>query len=227
MSYGKERPAETWSDCSNRDFEEWYRAHGHSCLIEDQVNQVNCGFFNATNCGECTKDSASVALDHMLCQGDCTMEEGSCVPLKLAVPEWSPWGEWGSCSHTCGEGRRSRVRRWTRGALNQDIPFALDSEEDCPGTDSQTEACSLQPCQGELIGQTQSSSLALQQQKMQLNFLRNKNAQNFIKPMFFSHPPPKKTTIKIKNSRKIYFVQLCSPEEGSPKMAFCETQMIT
>merc|ERR1719319_1089717 len=154
MSYGKRRPAQSWSECSNRDFEEWFRTYGHSCLIKDQVNHVNCGHFKASSCRECTKDIAADYLAALVCQGECAMKEGACVPLKPAVPEWSPWGEWGSCSQTCGEGRRSRARRCTTDALTKDLPFALDSEEGCPGEGRQTEACSLQPCQGELVYQS-------------------------------------------------------------------------
>ena len=150
MSYGKERPAHSWSECSNRDFEEWYRKYGHTCLIKEQGSQVNCGLFKASSCRECTKDAAAGYLASIVCQGECAMEEGACVPVNPAVAEWSPWGEWGSCSHTCGQGRRRRRRRCTTHALTKDIPFALDSEEGCPGEGSQTEACSLPPCQGKV-----------------------------------------------------------------------------
>ena len=71
MSYGKERPAHSWSECSNRDFEEWYRKYGHTCLIKEQGSQVNCGLFKASSCWECTKDAAAGYLASIVCQGEC------------------------------------------------------------------------------------------------------------------------------------------------------------
>ena len=33
MSYGDGRP-DKWSDCSNKDFTEWWRKNGHTCVKE-------------------------------------------------------------------------------------------------------------------------------------------------------------------------------------------------
>ena len=41
MSYGKNRP-NTWSDCSNEDFKEWYKTKGFACFAKD-VQQLSCG----------------------------------------------------------------------------------------------------------------------------------------------------------------------------------------
>ena len=128
---------------------------------------VSCGAHTVERCEDCTAELSTALLaivGQQLCKGDCTwgqgrcgpataptqggpisskgecaMEEGACVPLEPAVAEWSPWGEWGSCSQTCGEGRRGRVRRCTT------------NNPTCPGEDSQTEGCSLQPCKGQLV----------------------------------------------------------------------------
>ena len=50
---------------------------------------------------------------------------------------WAPWGSWGACSVSCGEGRRRRSRECgplTRGGT-------------CPGQPSQEETCG-RPCSG-------------------------------------------------------------------------------
>ena len=41
MSYDLDRP-DSWTNCSKKDFKEWYRSKGHACL-EEEVSQVSCG----------------------------------------------------------------------------------------------------------------------------------------------------------------------------------------
>jgi len=67
MSYSPDRP-DSWTDCSKKDFEDWYRETGHACLVE--AGQVSCG--DTRRVAEC-KDCGAV-----LCRGDCRWNQGAC-----------------------------------------------------------------------------------------------------------------------------------------------------
>ena len=41
MSYGEDRP-DTWSDCSNEDFKEWFKTKGYPCFANGD-ERVSCG----------------------------------------------------------------------------------------------------------------------------------------------------------------------------------------
>ena len=54
---------------------------------------------------------------------------------------WSPWGNWGSCSLTCGGGIQDRLRTCTN-------PPAAFGGSPCTGPDIETRFCQLLPCPG-------------------------------------------------------------------------------
>ena len=79
MSYNPDRP-DSWTDCSQRDFEEWYREKGHVCLEEE----VSCGDTRRVfGCEECVGEDLH-AHGGILCRGDCRWHQGSrtCEPLS-------------------------------------------------------------------------------------------------------------------------------------------------
>ena len=41
MSYGEDRP-DTWSDCSNEDFKDWFKTKGYPCFAKGD-DRVSCG----------------------------------------------------------------------------------------------------------------------------------------------------------------------------------------
>ena len=82
--------------------------------------------------------------DASQCEGQAS-EEGVCEEQACQESAWSPWGEWGSCSRSCGEGRETRRRRCASsnvarlGLLTSPCPGAGEEErlchqEDCPRT---------------------------------------------------------------------------------------------
>ncbi|XP_055516059.1 hemicentin-1-like [Leucoraja erinacea] len=54
---------------------------------------------------------------------------------------WSSWQPWSECSASCGEGKRLRERRC-------DSPAPNGNGKSCPGDDSDTASCGLDPCAG-------------------------------------------------------------------------------
>lgn len=56
---------------------------------------------------------------------------------------WSPWGNWGSCSATCGGGIKKRQRR-----CDDPSPSILGRQ--CVGNDEQAESCMDSSCSGKL-----------------------------------------------------------------------------
>ncbi|XP_067939915.1 coadhesin-like [Watersipora subatra] len=61
--------------------------------------------------------------------------------------KWSQWGEWSSCTRTCGTGSQTRVRTcgFTFRGVNPDYlpnPIGL-----CQGSATQTRTCNVRPCQ--------------------------------------------------------------------------------
>ena len=79
MSNNPDRP-DSWTTCSQRDFEEWYRETGHACL--EEVSEVSCGDTRrVSRCEECVGEGLK-ADGAVLCQGDCRWHQGSCDPLS-------------------------------------------------------------------------------------------------------------------------------------------------
>ena len=62
-----------------------------------------------------------------------------------AGAEWTPWGEWGECSSTCGEGVRSRWRRCTDGGSSA-VATILAADYHCHGENKEEATCNDQPC---------------------------------------------------------------------------------
>ena len=80
MSYNPDRP-DSWTDCSKKDFEDWYRSKGHACL-EEEVSCVSCGDTRrVSGCQECVGEGLK-AHGAVLCQGDCRWHQSSCGPLS-------------------------------------------------------------------------------------------------------------------------------------------------
>ena len=57
---------------------------------------------------------------------------------------WSPWGNWGSCSLTCGGGVQDRLRTCTN-------PPPAFGGSPCEGPDVETRFCQQLPCPGNLV----------------------------------------------------------------------------
>ncbi|MEQ2174765.1 hypothetical protein GOODEAATRI_011268 [Goodea atripinnis] len=55
--------------------------------------------------------------------------------------KWSPWGPWGSCSVTCGGGRRTRRRNCVR----------TSETVQCAGRPAEIQKCGRSPCPGKVI----------------------------------------------------------------------------
>ena len=54
--------------------------------------------------------------------------------------KWSQYGDWSSCSSSCGESRKAKAR--------YQIQAALYGGKDCEGDSKMFEACDLEPCPG-------------------------------------------------------------------------------
>lgn len=76
MSYNPDRP-DSWTNCSKRDFEDWYRETGHGCLVEKEV-EVSCGDTRrVSGCRECVGEGLQ-PHGAILCRGDCRWHQGGC-----------------------------------------------------------------------------------------------------------------------------------------------------
>ncbi|KHJ83674.1 thrombospondin type 1 domain protein [Oesophagostomum dentatum] len=77
------------------------------------------------------------------CTGDSYSESRPCTtyipppvpPPPIAVPQWSEWGPWGTCSVSCGGGIAQRTRMCVDPCTNC-----------CLGVDTETQPCNTQPC---------------------------------------------------------------------------------
>ena len=56
---------------------------------------------------------------------------------------WSVWGEWNTCSVTCGTGMRSH----SRSRIEDSDPLCRGA--DCIGVTQETESCQIVPCAGQ------------------------------------------------------------------------------
>ena len=86
------------------------------------------------------------------CEGD-EEEFRRCFqePCKLSGPGqnsilclWSSWGQWGSCSSSCGSGTQSRFRVFLVGQGGRE-GRSLD-EDKCDGGSQETRPCEIQSC---------------------------------------------------------------------------------
>ena len=83
MSYNPDRP-DSWTNCSQRDFEDWYRETGHGCLVEKAV-EVSCGDTRRVSvCKECVGEGLH-AHGATLCRGDCRWLQGTCLSAGKSV----------------------------------------------------------------------------------------------------------------------------------------------
>ena len=67
-------------------------------------------------------------------------------PYSLTVNgSWSEWGDWSSCSLTCGEGG---IKKRTRTCTN---PPPANGGLDCAGSAEETSECNVRACPGKLF----------------------------------------------------------------------------
>ena len=65
-----------------------------------------------------------------------------CNMLYLSVSVdggYAPWGAWGECSQTCGNGTKSRTRECTN-------PPPMNKGKWCTGSDEDVSPCHIQAC---------------------------------------------------------------------------------
>uniref|UniRef100_A0A667WY91 Cartilage intermediate layer protein 2 n=1 Tax=Myripristis murdjan TaxID=586833 RepID=A0A667WY91_9TELE len=77
-----------------------------------------------------------------------------CPPAK-----WSPWGRWGTCSATCGGGRRIRRRTCVRSSMTvqcvgRPVEIQKCGKSPCPGTDCSRCVCDSHVLVGEVYSVT-------------------------------------------------------------------------
>ena len=56
---------------------------------------------------------------------------------------WSSWQPWSSCSKSCGQGNKERIRN--------KATVAIDGGIDCVGPEKETFLCKIRDCQSNLI----------------------------------------------------------------------------
>ncbi|XP_025103049.1 A disintegrin and metalloproteinase with thrombospondin motifs adt-1-like isoform X4 [Pomacea canaliculata] len=95
---------------------------------------VTCGRGTESRTRTCTPPGATCAGDASQAQ-DCQRPD-CCVPRH---GEWNDWGSWSSCSVSCGQGKRRRLR--TCHGMN-------DCGRPCEGNNFLDEPCDLQACPG-------------------------------------------------------------------------------
>ena len=66
------------------------------------------------------------------------------IELLLVAGNWSTWGDWSTCSKTCGNGRRVRSRLCNNPAPSHGGAF-------CIGDANNTEACLVLKCPSKTI----------------------------------------------------------------------------
>ncbi|KAI1707981.1 thrombospondin type 1 domain-containing protein [Ditylenchus destructor] len=95
---------------------------------------VSCGRGSQARYRRCTTPQSTIAFS---CPGQ-TMDIRTCDELPCSnkpsssVGLWASWGEWGTCSKTCGPGTQTRYRQCTK--------------EPCDGAGQQRLACNLREC---------------------------------------------------------------------------------
>ncbi|KAI1891723.1 hypothetical protein AGOR_G00146700 [Albula goreensis] len=103
---------------------------------------------SATACGDvgiqlrqrkCMTKQPQPRLSTPACEGPHTERRECATPPCQA--KWSPWGQWSTCSVTCGRGRRVRRRTCVRPSVNVH----------CVGRPAEVQKCGKNPCPGHLL----------------------------------------------------------------------------
>ena len=61
--------------------------------------------------------------------------------MMIVDCKWKEWGEWQACNPSCGDGNQNRTRAKAIDAQNGGAK--------CNGSDTDSKACSEEPCPGE------------------------------------------------------------------------------
>ncbi|XP_060582447.1 hemicentin-1-like [Ruditapes philippinarum] len=97
---------------------------------------VSCGVGMQRRDRSCSKPYPALFGDH--CFGD-SKDDRVCIPGACTDGVWSNWGSWGSCSHSCGGGIKSRSRTCTN-------PRPSMLGRYCDGDSNQMTPCSRTLC---------------------------------------------------------------------------------
>ncbi|WAR29051.1 MLP-like protein [Mya arenaria] len=96
-----------------------------------------CGYGFTFRTRQCQKENPS----DKDCMGDFS-ENKPCFLTACTDPidgNWAFWGNWGSCSKTCGTGLQQRARSCT-------LPAPANGGKACPGNNTQTKTCADYDC---------------------------------------------------------------------------------
>ena len=73
--------------------------------------------------------------------GECSTVINTLIQIIISVPcEWDDWGEWGTCSKTCGGGLETRTRKIKQREAFGGAP--------CTGNDTESRPCAMNECPG-------------------------------------------------------------------------------
>ncbi|XP_069105032.1 SCO-spondin-like [Argopecten irradians] len=98
---------------------------------------VTCGGGTSTKQRTCTNPAPQYG--GASCSGNDTDTKG-CNPDVCKIDgEWAAWNPWGTCTVSCGNGTRSRIRSCSD-------PLPLNGGKQCPGTSSDFSECNTQDC---------------------------------------------------------------------------------
>lgn len=130
-------PWREWEECSQECTPCTPNAPGTACTAGAVGTQSRVRFKSA----ERTTDSACEGAE---CAGDGS-EQRNCnthlCPIDCVI---GPWGGWGACTTTCGDGTQSRTRVVTQAAENGGT--ACPSESISSGALTSTQDCNVGPC---------------------------------------------------------------------------------
>ncbi|XP_053402882.1 thrombospondin-2-like [Mercenaria mercenaria] len=113
--------------------------HGHWSSWEAWgACSVSCGLGIQRRQRTCTNPAPQRFGDH--CFG-LNIDDRICVPKACSDGEWTSWGNWSSCSVTCGGGFQSRSRSCTN-------PRPSLIGRYCDGDSSQVGSCNRHACRG-------------------------------------------------------------------------------
>lgn len=77
-------------------------------------------------------------------EGESCNQQDCSVPVVPIDGKWSQWSAYGSCSTTCGSGRKVRRRTCTE-------PKPENAGRKCPGTNLGYQDCNEKPCPGNYL----------------------------------------------------------------------------